>query len=157
MGDVVDLFTLRFPNARAESAREFALKITDALGESFFSHYQIKKYLDGATTVNAALQGVDDGLPSLAKAKAARVRPEPPAPPGEPDDWGHGWLKEAGLAGLSDVFIQQALSTREDVLGAPFDHESLDKIGVKKVGERCKFLRMIEKEKANTKDGFPKD
>lgn len=147
-GDVMDIFSLRFPSARKETAREFALQITDTLGEAAFSHIQIQAYLNGAKTPASALQGLGDGLPSFATAQAARVRPDQPPPAKESEDWVHVWLKAEGLEGLSGMFLGQALATREDVLGASLGLDALKQMGIQKLGEQCKILRMIEAEKA---------
>ena len=78
-----------------------------------------------------------------AVASAKRVKPDPPAPPPEPTDWVHVWLKSHELQHLANILKGEALLTEADVVAAPLDHETLKAIGVNKIGERCKLLRLI--------------
>mmetsp|Transcript_92155 Transcript_92155/g.280125 ORF Transcript_92155/g.280125 Transcript_92155/m.280125 type:complete len:260 (-) Transcript_92155:72-851(-) len=142
--DLVEFFRARFPSAPLADARHFGVLLTDELGFCNFSCWQVEQYLKHCESHRSALSRLDEALPSLAAAEAARKRPEPPPPRGEPEDWVHGWLKAASLAEHSSAFLDQALSTRDDVLGAPLDHAALQEMGIKKLGERCKILRMIK-------------
>jgi len=90
---------------------------------------------------------VSTGLLRLRDAEAARVRPEPPPPAEEPKDWIHVWLKEKKLEGYSNGFRDNALSERDDVLAAELDDQLLEKIGVDKIGDRKKIVRMLDTEK----------
>eukprot|EP00928_Gymnodinium_smaydae_P002799 TRINITY_DN11015_c0_g3_i1.p1 TRINITY_DN11015_c0_g3~~TRINITY_DN11015_c0_g3_i1.p1 ORF type:complete len:1162 (-),score=288.27 TRINITY_DN11015_c0_g3_i1:82-3567(-) len=141
--DLVTMFAARFPEAADADARTFALNLTDELGWTEFSCLQVEKYLENSAGPSEALQGLTAGLPPLATAQAARVRPEAPPPPEEPKDWVCTWLKAGELPQHGETFLQQALKTREDVLGAGLDHKALEAMGVKKLGERCRILRMI--------------
>jgi len=148
-GDIVDMFCLRFPDADRQHPREFALQITDELGITEFSCLQVQRYLEQATSASAAQAGaqVRSGLLTLVEAEAARVRPPAPAPPKEPDDWLYTWLKAEKLEGCHMAFMGQALCTREDILLAPLDHDALKQLGIPKIGEQSKLLRMIEAER----------
>merc|ERR1711924_65276 len=46
----------------------------------------------------------------------------------------------------------QALETLEDILRAPIDHSALEAMGIKKIGDRCKILKIIEEERSSKKD-----
>jgi len=147
-GDIQTLFQARFPDASEADARRFALELTDELGVCDFSCFQISNYLAEVKGGPAqAMRGLKEGLPTLDEAEAARKRPEPPPPAEDPTDWVHVWLKEAGLADLSGHFLDQKLSTRDDILGAPIDDATLKELGMNKLGHRCKVLRMIAEER----------
>jgi hypothetical protein len=150
--DILQLFCVRFPDARAWEARDFAMQLTDELGTADFSCFQIQQYLKEASTPQQAREGLhkqDSQLLCIADAEAARQRPPQPPPPEEPKDWVHSWMKDLGLEEHSQSFIQQALTSREDVLGAPLDHGTLEKLGVTKLGHRCKILRAVGTLKAD--------
>merc|ERR1712023_239020 len=106
----------------------------------------IQTYLKGAKSPGDALAKIDEGLPSLEKAIAARERPKPP-PKEEPKEWVYTWLKSKKMESLAGPLMGQALETRDDILEAPLDHKALDDMGIKKIGERCKLLRYIEEER----------
>mmetsp|Transcript_108744 Transcript_108744/g.307411 ORF Transcript_108744/g.307411 Transcript_108744/m.307411 type:complete len:1066 (+) Transcript_108744:60-3257(+) len=148
--DLQALFAARFPQASPDQARRFAVQLTDELGVADFSCLQVKNYLDGVGGGPAeASHGLRDGLTSLEAAEAARVRPPaPPAPPGHEDKWVYGWLKEIGLEEFTAQFVNQAIMTREDVLGAPMEHDNLQSIGITKLGERCMVIRHLLAERA---------
>ena len=83
-----------------------------------------------------------------AVASAKRVKPDPPAPPPEPTDWVHVWLKSHELQHLANILKGEAVLTEADVVAAPLDHETLKAIGVNKIGERCKLLRLLSQLKS---------
>merc|ERR1711904_614116 len=78
--DIIAFFQARFPEAKVSQARRFALALTDELGVSDFSCHQINTYLTDAKGPAEAIALLEDGLPSLPKADAARKRPDPPPP-----------------------------------------------------------------------------
>jgi len=150
--DIMSLFVARFPEAAPSKARRFAVEITDELGVSEFSWYQIQAYLKKMKSAKEAIEGIENGLPNLEKAEAARQRPEPPPPKETPTCWIYVWLKSKGLEMHADAFMRQDLQAREDVLDAPLDHKALQEMGITKIGSRCKILRCIEEEKSKKTD-----
>ena len=72
------------------------------------------------------------------------MKPEPPPAPAESTDWVYVWLKSHDLRHLASIFTDEALVTQGDVLEAPIDQETLKAMGVRKIGERSKLLRLIE-------------
>lgn len=151
--DLVNMFRMQFPSVSDNMARTFALNLTDELGVCDFSRCQVQEYLGSshAATPKKALSSLQDGLQPLAVAEAARKKPEAPPPPEESKEWVHLFLKSKGLEQHSQIFLDQELKSREDVLGAPLDHALLEKIGIRQVGVRGQILRMIgEEKKANS-------
>lgn len=145
--DLEGALAARFPEASAHQAREFAAALSDELGVSEFSSHQVHQCLAAAAGPAEALSELAAALPALEAAEAARKRPEPPPAQEEPKEWVHDWLKEAGLAHLSQGFRDQALCSREEVLAASLDDALLSEpLGVKKLGERCKVLALLTKE-----------
>jgi hypothetical protein len=150
--DIIAFFQARFPQAKISQARSFALTLTDELGVSDFSCHQISSYLTDAKGPAEAIALLEDGLPSLEKAEAARKRPDAPPPAKPPTCWVYRWLKTKDLEAHAMPLMGQGLETREDVLGAPLDHEKLEKIGIQKIGDRCKVLKAIEDERSSPSD-----
>lgn len=146
------LFMERFPEASAEEARRFAVHLTDDAGMAEVSCCQVARYLKGAANSTDALKRLAEGLPNAEVAATSRVKPEPPPPPPEPTEWVHLWLTKSGLGGHSQAFLGQALAAREDVLAAPLDHKVLEGMGINKIGDRCKILKMITEEREKPKE-----
>jgi len=146
--DIIAFFQARFPEAKASQARSFAQSLTDELGVSDFSCHQINAYLANAKGPVEAIARLEEGLPSLKKAQAARKRPDASPPAAPPTCWVYTWLKSKDLEAHAPPLMGQGLETREDILDAPLDHEALTKIGIQKIGDRCKLLRYIEAERA---------
>mmetsp|Transcript_14822 Transcript_14822/g.32680 ORF Transcript_14822/g.32680 Transcript_14822/m.32680 type:complete len:1078 (+) Transcript_14822:73-3306(+) len=150
--DLKSLFSIRFPDAPKQEAQRFAVRLTDDTGRTHVSCKQVENYLKEAKSVSDAINNLLQGLPPHAVAQAALVPPKAPPPPEDPKDWVFLWLKENGLEQHGPVFINQALSDRDDVLKAPIDLNFLNANGVTKLGERCKILRLLQEEKR--KDGI---
>lgn len=150
--DITEFFRERFPSASPSSARRFARELTDELGATTFSCYQIQKYLQDVKDVAEALGEIGKGLLREEDAQSLRTKPEPPPAPSPPTAWIFVWLKENDLEDHFPAFLGQALSTRDDILDAPLDHVALEKMGINKIGHRCKILRLIEKEKSMQND-----
>lgn len=147
--DIVAFFRARFPEANLSEARHFALQLTDELGIADFSCHQIEAYLKEAKGPKEAAANLDESLPSLEKAEAARKRPESGPAPADPTCWVYTWLKSKKMEEHAPAFIGQALEARDDVLAAPLDHKPLEDMGIKKIGDRCRILRYIEEERSN--------
>eukprot|EP00929_Paragymnodinium_shiwhaense_P076817 TRINITY_DN39549_c0_g1_i3.p1 TRINITY_DN39549_c0_g1~~TRINITY_DN39549_c0_g1_i3.p1 ORF type:complete len:1031 (+),score=237.22 TRINITY_DN39549_c0_g1_i3:167-3094(+) len=149
--DIIEFFRERFPHAPISFARRFAVKLTDELGWTDYSCYQITEYLKKAGSPEEAVDDIHkegSHLLPLDKAIAARKPPQAPPPAEEPTEFVHVWLKEKKLECHSGAFLGQALSTKEDLLDAPLDHKALDDMGIKKMGDRCTILRMLKELKA---------
>lgn len=142
--DIEDFFSIRFPSATAGDARAFALALTDELGAAEFSCLQVRRYLEAAKSPGDAKNGIEVGLQPLSVAEQARVRPPPP-PKEEPvEDWLQQWLKGAGLEHLVGKFREAALEDRETIVDATINEGVLEKIGVTKIGEQTKLLKMTK-------------
>lgn len=152
-GDTMALFRNRFPHSKPSDARQFAVQITDELGVGEFSYHQLETYLSGAKSPAQALENIEEGLPTNEKAEAARKRPEPPPPAAEPTNWVYTWLKPHELHCYADAFLGQALTSKEDIVGAPLDHKILEGMDIKKIGHRCKLLRLVEELKSTAASG----
>jgi hypothetical protein len=148
--DIISFYCSRFPQAGLSTARKFALQLTDELGNADFSCHQITTYLANAKDAADALSNLEQGLPSLEKAEAARKRPEAPPPAEEPTCWIYTWLKSHSAEAHAPAFMGQALETRETLLEAPLDHKALEAMGIGKIGDRCLLLRLIEKERSHS-------
>eukprot|EP00927_Polykrikos_kofoidii_P072555 TRINITY_DN68659_c0_g1_i1.p1 TRINITY_DN68659_c0_g1~~TRINITY_DN68659_c0_g1_i1.p1 ORF type:complete len:1096 (-),score=214.05 TRINITY_DN68659_c0_g1_i1:241-3453(-) len=146
--DLQDSFISRFPGASSKQAQKFAIMLTDATGVTHVSCFQVKSFLEEAKSPVEALSTVTQGLPLPVVAEAARKPPEPPPPPpAAPKSWIEEWFEGADLERYSQIFMDQSLSLRDDLLDAPLDHKTLEGWGINKMGVRCKILRMIEAEK----------
>lgn len=143
--DIVAMFHLRFPAASKSTARSFAREITDELGLTEFSCLQVDQYLKNSKSVQEALNGTAEGLKPGRQAEAERTRPDDDsADESESETWLCKWLKAEGLEELEHEFEEQALETRTDVIDASLDADTLEKIGVKRLGQRVKLLRMVQ-------------
>jgi len=155
--DLQSFFQSRFPEAPAQDAQRFAVRLTDDAGSTHVSCLQVECYLKEAKSPAEALANLAQGLLPVAVAEAARKRPEAPPPPKECEEWVHLWLKKEGLEHQSGPFMGQALLKRDEVLGAPLDHIILTGMGINKIGERCKILKMIAAEKGTKEAPGDKD
>jgi len=147
--DVMEFFSEWFPQSSALEARKFAVELTDALGQTEFSCFQIQSYLREAKGPVEAINGLEEGLVTLKKAEMSRKRPEEKlaVEENQTTSWVGGWLESIGLQTYTCKFTEQAIETREDLLGAPIDHGTLQEMGVQKIGDRCKIMRAVAKER----------
>ena len=138
-GDLKAQFSARFPLAELDVACRFARALSDEAGCSSFSVFQIETYLQGSTDAQQALTDWPNRLLSLEKAQKARVKPAKPEPPAECTESGYVWMKGKKLEQHWDHFEGQAIVSVDDLKAAEWTHELLEKIGVGKLGDRCKI------------------
>jgi len=50
----------------------------------------------------------------------------------------------------ADAFLAEAIESKDALLDAPLDHKALEGMNIKKIGHRCKLLRLIEELRAST-------
>jgi len=128
-----------------EMAYDFARKLTDDYGNSPLSLYELKSYLEKATSPADALSPE-----KLAVLLADPPRPERPAPSPPPprNEWIYEWLRSAGfeesdIERYGDAFVGEHIRIEDDLRnGCMFDIPTLEKLEIKKVGHQRKILHL---------------
>lgn len=169
------MFRHCYPDCTRDEVDAFTVQLTTKAGAGLVSKIQIEAFLydDDAEKASAGVNGGETksrarrfAMPSEAtKAclgelvnKPKKARPTPP-PPRRVSKWIHKALlhEDKALGRYSRKFIDARLASREAVLAEPpLKVEDLESLGVNKLGDQRKIMRMLQRLRDGEDDGVLK-